>query len=197
MDRRTEMVKSPIFYYCCIITEQLGEVWFAESDRGIWRIEFDSSEQQFLEELTADGVTAGRIDRKTAATRKALRDYLAGRLKTFNRRINWSRLNGFDLRALQVCADIPYGETLSYGEIAARAGSPGGARAVGQAMGKNPFPIIVPCHRVIKSDGTIGGFGGGLHLKKALLELEGIDLRRKSNSNGQQSYISRATRIMR
>ena len=68
---------------------------------------------------------------------------------------------------------IPYGETISYGELARRVGRPNGPRAVGQANGRNPIPIIVPCHRVLASNG-IGGYGGGLRVKRALLELEGV-----------------------
>ena len=162
--------------YSHIKTGQVGEVWFAESERGLWRITFGSSRKLFLSELEGDGIEAIPDEKRTAATRKALVDYFSGRTRTFDCKLDWSRLHGFDRKALRVCARIPYGETLSYGEIARRAGSPGGARAAGQAMGKNPFPIIVPCHRVVKSDGTIGGFGGGLHHKRALLELEEIAL---------------------
>jgi len=72
-----------------------------------------------------------------------------------------------------VVAKIPYGETLSYREVALRAGFPRAFRAAGGALGRNPLPIIVPCHRVIRSDGGLGGFGGGIEIKKFLLELEG------------------------
>ncbi len=163
-------------HYSHIETGHVGEVWFAESDRGLWRITFGSSRARFLSELAGDGIEAIPDQKRTAATRRALVDYFTGKTRTFDRKLDWSRLRGFDRKALRVCARIPYGKTLSYGEIARRAGSPGGARAAGQAMGKNPFPIIVPCHRVVKSDGTIGGFGGGLHHKRALLELEDIEL---------------------
>ena len=71
---------------------------------------------------------------------------------------------------------IPYGETVSYGQIALDVGSPGGGRAVGQAMGRNRFPLVIPCHRVIAGDGRIGGFSGGLDLKRFLLSLEGVHL---------------------
>ena len=79
----------------------------------------------------------------------------------------------FQLRVWRALATIPYGETLSYGELARRLGLTGGARAVGLANGANPLPIVVPCHRVIGSDGTLTGFGGGLHIKRSLLALEG------------------------
>ena len=79
----------------------------------------------------------------------------------------------FQLRVWHALRTIPYGETLSYGELARRLGIEGGARAVGLANGANPLPIVMPCHRVIGADGTLTGFGGGLHIKRALLALEG------------------------
>jgi methylated-DNA-[protein]-cysteine S-methyltransferase len=79
----------------------------------------------------------------------------------------------FQLRVWRALGTIPYGETLSYGALAQRLGLVGGARAVGLANGANPLPIVVPCHRVIGSDGSLTGFGGGLHIKRALLALEG------------------------
>jgi len=156
-----------------INTRDLGEIWFAESDRGLWRIEFGRTKERFLADLGHDGVAAVSDAKATAKTQKLLSEYFAGKRKDFPVKVDWSRLNGFTRKALQVCAKIPYGKTLSYGEVAERAGSPGGARAVGQAMAKNPFPIIVPCHRVLASGGKIGGFSGGLHFKRALLDLEG------------------------
>ena len=154
-------------------TGEFGEVWFAESDRGLWRVNFGTTKERFLKELHADGVIPVSDPRATAKTQKLLAEYFAGKRREFPVKIDWSRVDGFTRKALQVCAKIPYGKTLSYGEVAARAGSPGGARAVGQAMGRNPFPIIVPCHRVVASGGRIGGFSGGLHFKRALLDLEG------------------------
>jgi len=79
----------------------------------------------------------------------------------------------FQLAVWQALRAIPYGETVSYGELAQRVALPGGARAVGMANGANPLPIIVPCHRVIGADGSLTGFGGGLDIKRALLSLEG------------------------
>ena len=114
-------------------------------------------------------------NKSTTKTEKLLSEYFAGKRREFPVRVDWSRLTGFTRRALQVCARIPYGQTLSYGEVASRAGSPGGARAVGQAMARNPFPIIIPCHRVLASGGKLGGFSGGLHFKRALLDLEGAE----------------------
>jgi O-6-methylguanine DNA methyltransferase len=82
---------------------------------------------------------------------------------------------GFEQRVWQEAARVPYGCTCSYGDLAAMCGRPGAGRAVGNAMGKNPVLLIVPCHRIIKGDGSMGGFGSGPELKKKLLALEGID----------------------
>ncbi|HUU44846.1 MAG TPA: methylated-DNA--[protein]-cysteine S-methyltransferase [Acidobacteriota bacterium] len=162
--------------YGHITTKVVGEVWVAERARGIWTIHIDTTRDRFLDRLQRDGVEAVADERQTAGTRRALREYFAGKRRRFDCKIDWSRLQGFDRRALQVCAKIPYGKVMSYGEIARRAGSPGGARAAGQAMGKNPFALVVPCHRVIKSDGSLGGYGGGELHKRALLDLEGVVL---------------------
>ncbi|HVN45724.1 MAG TPA: methylated-DNA--[protein]-cysteine S-methyltransferase [Steroidobacteraceae bacterium] len=101
-----------------------------------------------------------------------LQEYFCGVRRSFELPLAPSG-TAFQLRVWQALATIPYGETLSYGELARRLGLKGGARAVGLANGANPLPIIVPCHRVIGADGSLTGFGGGLHIKRALLALEG------------------------
>ena len=87
----------------------------------------------------------------------------------------------FQRRVWQTLAKVPYGTTISYGELARRIGNPNAARAVGMANAKNPIPIIIPCHRIIKSDGNIGEFGSGRPMKKALLEMEGVQLRNETH----------------
>jgi len=101
-----------------------------------------------------------------------LREYFAGARRRFELALA-PRGTPFQLAVWQLLRTIPYGETLSYGEIARRLGRPEAARAVGLANGANPLPIIVPCHRVIGADGSLTGFGGGLPIKRALLHLEG------------------------
>jgi len=103
--------------------------------------------------------------------KKQLDLYFKGQLKTFDLKL---KLRGttFQTRVWQRLADIPYGETISYGELAARVGNPKAARAIGMANGKNPIPIILPCHRVIGKNGSLVGFGGGLGVKQFLLDLE-------------------------
>jgi methylated-DNA-[protein]-cysteine S-methyltransferase len=100
-----------------------------------------------------------------------LREYLAGERTDFDLRL-LPHGNEFEQAVWAELLRIPYGETTSYGEIARRIGHPGAARAVGRANGRNPIAIVVPCHRVIGSDGSLTGYGGGLDLKRALLTLE-------------------------
>ena len=107
-----------------------------------------------------------------AAARAQLNEYFAGSRRTFRLRLAPVG-TPFQLTVWQALQAIPYGETVSYGELAQRIGLAGGARAVGLANGSNPLPIIVPCHRVIGADGSLTGFGGGLDIKRALLTLEG------------------------
>jgi methylated-DNA-[protein]-cysteine S-methyltransferase len=101
-----------------------------------------------------------------------LNEYFAGRRTDFDLDLRPDRGSPFERRVWAALHEIPYGETASYGEIAARIGHPGKARAVGAANGRNPIAIVCPCHRVIGSDGSLTGFGGGLENKRTLLDLE-------------------------
>ncbi|MBA7595559.1 Methylated-DNA--protein-cysteine methyltransferase, constitutive [subsurface metagenome] len=101
-----------------------------------------------------------------------LGDYLAGKEVSFSLPINWERLTPFARKVSQKLLKTRCGEVLSYGELARRMGNPKAARAVGRVMARNPFPLVVPCHRVVGSNGSLTGFGGGLGLKARLLELE-------------------------
>ena len=106
-----------------------------------------------------------------------LAEYFAGERRTFDVTLDWRLVSGFSRDALQAIAEIPYGETASYGEIAIDAGRPRAARAVGTACRLTPFSLILPVHRVIRSDGSIGEFGAHPETKRFLLDLEGADVR--------------------
>ncbi len=110
-------------------------------------------------------------DRQFADAIGQLEAYFAGELKRFNLRLA-PEGTPFQLKVWNALLTIPYGETISYGELARRLGDMHASRAVGAANGRNPLPIVVPCHRVIGADGTLTGYGGGLPIKKALLALE-------------------------
>ena len=102
-----------------------------------------------------------------------LSEYLAGERRDFTVPVDLSGVTDFSRLVLEECRRLPYGQTLSYGELAAALGRPKAARAVGQALGRNPVPLIVPCHRILAAGGGLGGFGLGLEAKRRLLELEG------------------------
>jgi methylated-DNA-[protein]-cysteine S-methyltransferase len=107
--------------------------------------------------------------------RNQILQYLAGSRVEFDLPLDWDRLNGFKKDVLEITTRIPYGQVLTYGQIAKTLGKPGASRAVGAALGANPFLFIIPCHRVVASDGTLSGFAApdGIMTKKKLLELEG------------------------
>lgn len=119
---------------------------------------------------------------------KRLRDYFDGRRVNFADRLDMEKATRFQRRVWEVTRSIPYGETRSYLWIARRVRSPRAARAVGQALGANPLPIIIPCHRVVSSDGGLGGFGGGLDMKRRLLKMEG----RLPSEKSQERNISKS-----
>ncbi|MDR3082540.1 MAG: methylated-DNA--[protein]-cysteine S-methyltransferase [Streptomyces sp.] len=101
--------------------------------------------------------------------------YFAGERRDFDLPLDWSLIAGFNRQVLrELASGVPYGTVVGYGDLAGRVGQPGAAQAVGMAMGSNPLPVVVPCHRVVESGGGIGGFGGGLETKRKLLALEGV-----------------------
>ncbi|MEV0120058.1 methylated-DNA--[protein]-cysteine S-methyltransferase [Streptomyces sp. NPDC050703] len=106
---------------------------------------------------------------------RQLSAYFSGARQDFELPLDWSLSSGFNRQVLrELASGVPYGSVVGYGDLADRVGSPGAAQAVGIAMGSNPLPVVVPCHRVVESDGGIGGFGGGLETKRQLLALEGV-----------------------
>ncbi len=111
---------------------------------------------------------------RLAEVRRDLDEYFAGRRRRFRTRIDWSLTSGFGRRVLRATSEIPFGGVSTYREIAAAAGSPNGSRAAGNALGANPIPIVVPCHRVLRTGGGLGGYTGGVDRKELLLRIEGV-----------------------
>jgi methylated-DNA-[protein]-cysteine S-methyltransferase len=124
--------------------------------------------------LTRIGFGAGDVsdDARFDRVVTQMTEYFAGRRTDFDLDLRPDGGSAFERRVWAALLEIPYGETASYGEIAARIGHPGKARAVGRANGRNPIAIVCPCHRVIGSDGSLTGYGGGLENKRTLLDLE-------------------------
>jgi methylated-DNA-[protein]-cysteine S-methyltransferase len=153
----------------------VGRLLLAATPRGLVRVSFPvETPEQVLEQLAA--TVSPRILESPAqldAARRELDRYFEGRLRDFEVPLDWQLTRGFYRKVLRATARIPYGKTRSYGKMAKSAGSPRAVRATGTALGSNPLPIIVPCHRVLRTGGALGGYGGGLETKQTLLELEG------------------------
>lgn len=158
----------------------VGRLGLALTEAGLRRLTFlppgiaGSGE---VEELVAVMAATVSPDVVVAAApldgvRRRLDDYFAGNLRDFGIGVDWRGSSGFYRKALEVTAAIPYGRTRSYAGVAAAAGSPRAARAVGTAMATNPVALVVPCHRVVRADGRRGPYGGGTAAKDLLLDLE-------------------------
>jgi methylated-DNA-[protein]-cysteine S-methyltransferase len=153
----------------------VGRLLLATTPRGLVKVSFPiRPPEEVLEELA--GSISPRVLESPAKLDEARREldlYFEGRLRDFDLPLDWQLTRGFYRKVLRATARIPYGQTRSYTEMATRAGSPRAVRAAGSALGSNPLPIIVPCHRVLRSGGALGGYGGGLEMKQTLLKLEG------------------------
>lgn len=172
-DLLEDLIRGPIRY--AGLRAPWGDpVWVAADDDAIVRVSPGCKEEHFLQEMASS--PGRRPDRRPQyellrAAILQLGEYFAGQRREFRLPV---KLAGtpFQLRVWRALDRIPYGETWSYGELARAAGARRGARAVGQACGANPVAIVVPCHRVIRGDGSLGGYGGGLRFKQFLLDLE-------------------------
>jgi methylated-DNA-[protein]-cysteine S-methyltransferase len=127
--------------------------------------------QQLAERVSARVLHASRDS--LTQTRRELDEYFGGSRQAFGIPLDWRLASGFRREVLRATSEIPYGETASYRDVATRAGSPRAVRAAGSALATNPLPIVVPCHRVLRTGGGLGGYAGGLAAKTALLHLEG------------------------
>ncbi len=164
-----------------VVGSEIGPLFLAATGEGLVSVVFHADEavrDRMLDRLRArlgtEPVEAPGSARLAEPIRQ-LAAYFAGDLRDFELPLDWSLISGFNRQVLrELAATVPYGAVVGYGELAARVGQPGAAQAVGAAMGANPLPVVVPCHRVVESDGGLGGFGGGLETKRRLLALEGV-----------------------
>jgi methylated-DNA-[protein]-cysteine S-methyltransferase len=153
----------------------VGELLLAATPRGLVRVSYlDSGLDSALSDL------AGRLSPRVLAApraldgaRRELEEYFAGARRAFDLTLDWQLARGFGRRVLQATAAIPFGSVSSYGAVAAAAGSPRASRAAGNALGANPLPIVVPCHRILHAGGGLGGYTGGVERKRVLLAIEG------------------------
>jgi len=154
----------------------LGTVWLAVTDHGLAAVGIRTTLASFSEQLERMGFSQVVVDQDLLADALAqVNDYLGGVRRSFDIPIDWSVLTPFQQRVLQATLAIPYGQTRTYAQIAEQVGHPRAARAVGRAEATNPMPVVIPCHRVIGSDGKLHGYGAGdgLKTKSWLLEMEG------------------------
>ena len=158
------------------IDSPLGMLLAARTKRGLIRLSYDGEQIDANLEHLAEVVSPRILEapERLDDVRRELDEYFDGKRNRFDLTIDWSFSAGFVQRVLKATARIPFGSVSSYGQIAIKAGSPRASRAAGNALGSNPIPIVVPCHRVLRTGGAIGGYTGGLERKEFLLELEGV-----------------------
>jgi methylated-DNA-[protein]-cysteine S-methyltransferase len=143
----------------------------------VCRISYDTDpDRQEAQLALAYGLRVLRAPRAVDRAKRELDDYFEGRRTSFDLTLDLETIAPFHRQVLGELARVPYGETTTYGTLAARAGRPAAARAVGTVMNRNPIPIVLPCHRVVGANGKLVGYAGGLHVKEALLRLEGAML---------------------
>lgn len=172
---RRKTLDERIFYTS--IDSPIGTIFIASTSKGICAISLAVSEEAFLSEIKEYGIPE-RDNKRFIEIRKDLKEYFSGKEVDFSKYpLDISSGTEFQRRVWEKLLEIPYGETRSYKWLAEEVGSPGGFRAVGGANGKNTIPIIIPCHRVINSDGSLGGYSGGGWIKEWLLKLEDVSVR--------------------
>jgi methylated-DNA-[protein]-cysteine S-methyltransferase len=161
-----------------LVDSPLGTLLAAQTKRGLVELAYEDDEaDRLLAELSAR--VSPRVleaPAKLDEVRRQLDQYFEGKRTEFDMPIDWSLSRGFTQRILQATAKVPFGQLATYREMATKAGNERAVRAAGNALGSNHIPIIVPCHRVIRTGGSLGGYTGGLERKEFLLKLEGVIL---------------------
>ncbi|MFJ4976594.1 methylated-DNA--[protein]-cysteine S-methyltransferase [Streptomyces coeruleorubidus] len=164
-----------------VVDSDIGPLLLAATREGLVNVVFhatdavrDRAVERLASRLGTEPVEAPGSPLLTEAIRQ-VEAYFAGERRDFDLPLDWSLISGFNREVLrELASGVPYGAVVGYGDLAGQVGQPGAAQAVGMAMGANPLPVVVPCHRVVESGGGIGGFGGGLETKRKLLALEGV-----------------------
>ncbi|WDV50912.1 methylated-DNA--[protein]-cysteine S-methyltransferase [Streptomyces coeruleorubidus] len=164
-----------------VVGSDIGPLMLAATREGLVNVVFhatdavrDRAVERLASRLGTEPVEAPGSPLLAEAIRQ-VEAYFAGERRDFDLPLDWSLISGFNREVLrELASGVPYGTVVGYGDLAGWVGQPGAAQAVGTAMGANPLPVVVPCHRVVESGGGIGGFGGGLETKRKLLALEGV-----------------------
>ncbi|HEX2030367.1 MAG TPA: methylated-DNA--[protein]-cysteine S-methyltransferase [Actinomycetota bacterium] len=167
------------------VDSPIGPLLLAATARGVVRLAYPDERTDAVLEHLAAGVSPRVLEAPGALdeARRELDEYFDGRRRRFDVGIDLALVQGFTRRVLRATSRIPFGAVSTYRDVAGRAGSPRASRAAGNALGANPIPIVVPCHRVVHSGGGLGGYTGGLERKRFLLALEGA-LRRPGAGGG-------------
>ncbi|MHC5108506.1 MAG: methylated-DNA--[protein]-cysteine S-methyltransferase [Planctomycetota bacterium] len=160
--------------YYTMLTTRWGRFGLVARDGAVLATYMLYPDARMRKMIRADWPEAVENKNLLPALQAEITAYFAGKVVSFEGPINLQRVPPFRRRVLEACAKIPYGQTCSYGDLAIAAGSPRASRAVGGAMAHNPIPLIIPCHRVLRSDGSLGGFSSpkGTDLKQRMLDLE-------------------------
>jgi methylated-DNA-[protein]-cysteine S-methyltransferase len=157
-----------------VVDSPLGELFVGISDRGLCVISYEADPDAQVERLARGfGSRVLRSTRPVDPARRQLDEYFEGKRKRFDLDVDLRLARDFGRTVLEELGRVPFGEVTTYGELAARAGKPRAARAVGTIMNRNPVPIVLPCHRVVGANGSLVGYAGGLARKNQLLRLEG------------------------
>jgi len=160
-----------------VLDTDIGPLLVGVSDHGLCRIHFDPEPERDIEELArVYGSRVLRASKPVDRVRIELDEYLAGKRRVFDLDLDVRFVPEYHRRVLAELARVGYGETTTYGTLAAKTGNPRAARAIGTVMNRNPIPIVLPCHRVVGANGSLTGYGGGLDRKEHLLRLEGAIL---------------------
>ena len=157
------------------VDSPFGTLLLAATRRGLVRLAFPEEDTDSVLERLARRLSPRIVEAPASLdrARRELDEYFTGSRRGFELALDWTLVGPFGRRVLRVTSEIPYGGVQSYAEVASDAGSPRGSRAAGNALCSNPIPIVIPCHRVLRSGGALGGYGGGIDRKRWLLELEG------------------------
>jgi methylated-DNA-[protein]-cysteine S-methyltransferase len=160
-----------------VIESPLGELFVGVSDRGLCVISYEADPEVEVERLARGfGSRVLRSPRPVDPARRQLDEYFAGERRRFDLDVDLRLARDFGRAVLEELGRVPFGEVTTYGALAAKAGKPKAARAVGTIMNRNPVPIVLPCHRVVGANGSLVGYAGGLERKETLLRLEGAIL---------------------
>lgn len=169
-------------YYAESLVSHLAPIWAAVTGRGLWAASYGIDEEEFRAQILHRGKSVAIYDtNKASSAIKQIEEFLASKRKHFDLKVDWSGMTPFQIAVRKAVMAVPYGKTASYGEIAAVVGKPQAPRAVGGVQATNPISFVIPCHRIVGSDGSLHGYGGfgGLKTKSWLLELESKNSRRK------------------